>query len=101
MLKFGIQKTPVKLVAYEDWLDGIPYFFIVVAFVTVGLQHYVESRIEAAELERRLALEAKTEHMRKYFKKKQDKFDKLDYLGDMYKLIKQTVADIKKEIAKN
>lgn len=39
--------------------------------------------------------------MRKYFKKKDDKFDKLEYLGDMYKLIRQTVDEIKKEIEKN
>ena len=69
--------------------------------MAVGLQHYIESRIEAKELERRMQREAKTNHMRKYFKKKDDKFDKLGYLGDMYKLIKQTVDEIKKEIEKN
>jgi hypothetical protein len=101
MLKLGISKRPVELKHYEPWIDGIPIFFCCLAFVAVGIQFMVESRIEARELERRMRLEAKTAQMRKYFKKKQDKFDKIDYLGDMYKLIQQLVADIKAEIAKN
>ena len=101
MIKLGIQKRPVELKHYESWIDGIPIFFVLLAFVAVGIQYVVESRIEAKELEKRMRLEAKTTAMRKYFKKKQDKFDKVDYLGDMYKLIMQTVAEIKKEIAKN
>mmetsp|Transcript_32589 Transcript_32589/g.40389 ORF Transcript_32589/g.40389 Transcript_32589/m.40389 type:complete len:135 (+) Transcript_32589:191-595(+) len=87
MIKLGIQKRPVELKEYEAWIDGIPIFFICVAFAAVGAQHVVESKIEARELERRMRLEAKTAQMRKYFKKKQDKFDKIEYLGDMYKLI--------------
>lgn len=61
----------------------------------------IESRIEAAELERRLKREKASVTLKKYFKKKEDKFDKVDYLGDMYKLIQKTVEEIKRQIAEN
>jgi len=62
----------------------------------VGLQWFIEARIEAAELERRMRREKASATLRKYFKKKQDKFDKVEYLADMYKLIQQTLDEIKK-----
>jgi chromosome condensin MukBEF ATPase and DNA-binding subunit MukB len=86
---------------FDYWLHFIPAFFIILAFAMCGLQHLIESRIEAAELERRLKREKASMTLKKYFKKKEDKFDKVDYLGDMYKLIQKTVEEIKKQIAEN
>ena len=87
MEKLGIAKKEVLLRNFNFWLHYIPSFFIVVAFVACGVQHTIESRIEAAELERRLKRERASATLKKYFKKKEDKFDKVNYLGDMYKLI--------------
>lgn len=53
------------------------------------------------ELERRIQREQVTKTMKKYFRKKADKFDKVKYLGDMYELIKANLAEIKKKIAEN
>lgn len=39
--------------------------------------------------------------MKKYFKKSQDKFDKLEYLADLYKLIKENLNEINSQIAEN
>lgn len=39
--------------------------------------------------------------MKKYFKKAQDKFDKLEYLADLYKLIEENLDAINKKIAEN
>lgn len=39
--------------------------------------------------------------MAKYFKKSQDKFDKLEYLADLYKLIKENLDEINHQIADN
>lgn len=91
----------VLLRSFDYWLHFIPSFFILVAFAACGLQHTIESRIEAAELERRLKRENASSTLKKYFKKKQDKFDKVTYLADMYKLIQQTVEEIKRQIADN
>lgn len=101
MKRFGISKKEVLMRDFDAWLNYIPAFFIVVAFVLCSLQWFVESRIEAIELERRIRREKASATLKKYFKKKQDKFDKVDYLGDMYKLIQQTVEEIKKQIAEN
>lgn len=101
MRKLDIVKGEVLLRSFDYWLHYIPSFFILVAFAACGLQHIVESRIEAAELERRLKRENASHTLKKYFKKKQDKFDKVTYLADMYKLIKQTVEEIKRQIADN
>ena len=39
--------------------------------------------------------------MAKYFKKSQDKFDKLEYLADLYKLIRENLDEINNQNAKN
>jgi hypothetical protein len=39
--------------------------------------------------------------MKKYFKKAQDKFDKLEYLADLYKLIDENLDAIHKKISEN
>ena len=38
---------------------------------------------------------------RKYFKKKANKFDKLDYLADLYKLIEDNLNELQKQIEEN
>ena len=101
MKRFGFVKKPVTLKEFDAWLHYIPPFFIAVAFILCAVQAVIEARIEASELERRMRREKASATLRKYFKKKQDKFDKVDYLGDMYKLIKQTLDEIKKQIAEN
>ncbi len=40
-------------------------------------------------------------NLKKYFKKAQDKFDKLDYLADLYALIEENLAAIKEKIDEN
>jgi len=87
MKKLGIARNENPMRAFNSSLTAIPYIFVGFAFVAVALQWLVESRIEAAELERRLRREKASATLKKYFKKKIDKFDKVDYLGDMYKLI--------------
>jgi hypothetical protein len=60
----------------------------------------VENRIEAKELDRR----AKRENMvklKQYFKKKEDKFDKIGYLGDMYKVMQEYLNKINALIDEN
>jgi len=39
--------------------------------------------------------------MAKYFKKSQVKFDKLEYLADLYKLIRENLDEINNQIAEN
>jgi hypothetical protein len=39
--------------------------------------------------------------MAKYFKKSQNKFDKLEYLADLYKLIRENFDEINYQIAEN
>jgi len=87
MKLLGIAPKVLLMREFDYWLNYIPSFFILVAFGMCGLQHIIESRIEAGELDRRLKRDKASATLKKYFKKKQDKFDKVDYLGDMYKLI--------------
>lgn len=101
MVKFGIEKKEQLMREFDLWLHCIPTGFILVAFLCCWLQNVIEMRIERAEIERRLRREKASATLKKYFKKKQDKFDKVDYLGDMYKLMQVTVDEIKKEIEKN
>jgi hypothetical protein len=42
----------------------------------------------------RLKREGNSMDMAKYFKKAQDKFDKLEYLADLYKLIRENLDEI-------
>ena len=101
MKQLGIAKKDNKMREFDFWLHYIPTFFILVAFGLITVQAIIERRIEAAEIARRMRREKASATLQKYFKKKQDKFDKVDYLGDMYKLIQQTVEEIKKQIAEN
>lgn len=55
-------------------------------------------KIDKKEVAKRAHREGISE---KYFKKKSDKFDKLDYLADLYKLIEQNLMDIQAEIEEN
>lgn len=77
MKRLGLIKKEILLREFDFWLHYIPSFFIFLAFVTCFVQYMIESRIEAAELERRMRREKASETLKKYFKKKQDKFDKV------------------------
>lgn len=101
MKKLGISPTLPVLKSYDNWLHIIPPFFIVLAFFVIYAQHKIEQGIEARELEARIKREGNSIDMKKYFKKAQDKFDKLEYLGDLYKLIEENLAEINKKIAEN
>jgi len=101
MQKLGIVTTTPKMKEFDQWLSYIPPFFIIFAFLAIYIQYRVESWIEARELERKLAREKRSKAMKKYYVKKEDKFDKVNYLADMYWLIKQNLAQIKDKIAEN
>ena len=101
MKKLGITPTLPTLKNFDSWLHIIPPFFILVAFLVIYIQHKIEQRIEAKELEARLKREGASIDMKRYFKKAQDKFDKLEYLADLYKLIEENLDAINKKIAEN
>ena len=65
------------------------------------MQDLIEKGIEKRELEARLLREGGNVNLKKYFVKAQDKFDKLDYLSDLYKLIEENLAGIKEKIDEN
>ena len=101
MKKFGIASNKPQLKSYDPWLHMIPPFFILVAFCTIWCQRKIERRIEKRELAIRIEAEGKSQDMARYFKKKQDKFDRLEYLTDLYKLIKENLDEINDQIAEN
>jgi hypothetical protein len=101
MQKLGILVENGKMKEFDGWITFIPPFFIIVAFVLLYIQYRVESWIEARELDRKLAREARSKAMKKYYVKKEDKFDKVNYLADMYWLIRQNLALIKQKIEEN
>lgn len=101
MEELGITANNPVLKSYDDWLHIIPPFFVLVAFLTIYAQSVIEKRIEARELEARLKREGASLNMKKYFKKAQDKFDKLEYLADLYKLIDENLDAIHKKISEN
>ena len=101
MKKFGIASNKPQLKSYDPWLHMIPPFFICVAFCTIWCQRKIERRIEKRELAIRIEAEGKSQDMARYFKKKQDKFDRLEYLTDLYKLIKENLDEINDQIAEN
>ena len=101
MKKLGITAKVPVLRSFDNWLHIIPPFFIVVAFFVIYVQHKIEQRIEARELEARIKREGASIDMKKYFKKAQDKFDKLEYLADLYRLIEENLDAINKKIAEN
>lgn len=65
------------------------------------MQQKIESRIEKRELALRIKREGGSVNMAKYFKKSADKFDKLEYLADLYKLIRENLNEINSQIAEN
>jgi hypothetical protein len=94
MKLLGITAHLPVLKSFDEWLHIIPPFFILLAFFVIYAQHKIEQRIEARELEARLKREGASINMKKYFKKSQDKFDKLEYLADLYKLIEENLEAI-------
>ena len=69
---FGIKPQEVKLKRMEDSLIVIPIIFIVLSFVSTGVQRHIENKIEARELERRL----KRAGRRRNFHREDGKLDK-------------------------
>ena len=49
MQTLGITKKAIELEEFDEWLNYIPIFFIIVAFGCCGLEAFVEARIEARE----------------------------------------------------
>lgn len=94
MIDLGITPTLPKLKSYSVSLEFIPPAFIVAAFLVIWIQQKVESRIERRELALRIKKEGGSINMAKYFKKAADKFDKLEYLSDLYKLIRENLDEI-------
>lgn len=78
---------------------AITPIFLILAFCALYAQHWIEKRIEDREAIRR------QQHMgisAKYFKKKDsDKFDKMEYYSDLYKLMEENLEMIQAEIDKN
>lgn len=101
MRKLQIVPELTKLKSYDDWLHAIPPLFILLAFCVIGCQQCIERRVEAKELALRIKREGGSIDMKKYFKKSQDKFDKLEYLADLYKLIRENLEEINSQIAEN
>lgn len=101
MEELGIVSQMPKMQNFDEWLHFISPFFIAVAFVGIYVQDLIEKGIEKRELEARLLREGGNLNLKKYFVKAQDKFDKLDYLSDLYKLIEENLAGIKEKIDEN
>ena len=87
MEKLGIVPQLRKLNTYSFWVDLVPPFWIAMAFVCLFLQHRVEKGIEEREIRIKAKRENTSQALEKYFKKKEQKFDKVNFLGDIYKLI--------------
>lgn len=94
MKALGITANLPELKSYEAGLHAIPPLFIVFAFIVICMQQKIEARIEKKELALRLQREGGSVNMAKYFKKSADKFDKLEYLADLYKLIRENLDEI-------
>lgn len=94
MKNLGITAKKSELKSYENGLAIIPPFFILFAFFVICCQQKIETRIEKRELALRIKREGGSVNMAKYFKKAADKFDKLEYLADLYKLIRENLDEI-------
>lgn len=101
MIKLQIAPAVRPLKSYEAGLHAIPPLFVLLAFCVICCQSSIESRIEKREIMLRLKREGNSVDMAKYFKKAQDKFDKLEYLADLYKLIRENLEEINNQIAEN
>lgn len=77
---------------FHGGTHAITPIFLILAFAALYGQHLLEKRIEDREAIRR------AQHMgisAKYFKKKDsDKFDKMEYYSDLYKLIEENLEQI-------
>jgi len=87
--------------SYDYWLHFIPVFFVLISFLVIYIRRVCESKIEKREHELRMQREGHNMNLQKYFKKSQDKFDKLEYLADLYKLIRENLEEINAQIAEN
>ena len=101
MEKLGIIPGKKGMGSYGQWLHAIPgLFMIVIAITFYALQNW-EKKIRDREEELRKQREGAAVNLQKYFKKSQDKFDKLEYLSDLYKLIRENLEEINAQIAEN
>lgn len=86
--------------AFSPLLHVLPLLMISLAFLLGYAQYFVEKRIEEQELDRRAKRE-NVVNLKKYFKKKEDTFDKIAYLGDLYKVMQEYLNRINKMIEEN
>lgn len=99
--KLGIIAGKKVMGSYNGWLHAIPgLFLIVIAAMFYAFQSF-EKKTRDREDELRKQREGTAVNLQKYFKKSQDKFDKLEYLSDLYKLIRENLEEINGQIAEN
>lgn len=98
--RLSISVDVKKLVHYDRFLHALPVLIIVVAFGLIYIQHKIEQKIEEKEHERRTKRENMVK-LKNYFKKQEDKFDKIGYLGDMFKLMQEHLDKIRELIDQN
>ena len=72
----------------------IPIAFILLVFLNAIVQNLIERSIEKAELEIRMRKAGR----RRNFHNEEGKLDKKQYLGDLYKLIKDNLDEVKRLI---
>jgi len=96
----GITPEGKKMKEYDPFLHALPFLFFAFAGVAMFTMGKIEERIEAAELLARMKRE-KMMNLKHYFKKKEDRFDKIAYLGDMYKLMQDYIDKINFLISEN
>jgi hypothetical protein len=87
-------------VQYDRFLHALPVLIILVAIGLTYVQYIVEKKIEEREHERRTKRENMVK-LKSYFKKQEDKFDKIGYLGDMFKLMQEHLNKIRELIDQN
>lgn len=101
MQKLGIIAGKKVMGSYAEWLHILPGLFMVaIGLMFWGFQSF-EKKIRDREEELRNQREGTAVNLQKYFKKSQDKFDKLEYLSDLYKLIRENLEEINAQIAEN
>lgn len=91
LVMLGIGPNEKQMQRLSGWTHMISPFYVCGAFVLLFLQQMWELRNEAAEADRRARREGISV---KYFKKKSDKFDKLEYIADLYKFIAASLTEI-------
>jgi hypothetical protein len=98
LIDLGIKPNERQMQSLSGWTHMISPFFVIGAFVLLFLQQMWEMKNEAAEADRRARREGISV---KYFKKKSDKFDKLEYIADLYKFIATSLHEIQQQIEEN